>query len=236
MDYKRNKRYFKRFGLKIPIAMIIIGPIMILLESEASTTVLGLLLAGAGVAMLIAFHNMTPTDEEIDQVTYKMLEKTKEESLDKLKKSYNEFNLEEPIVISNYFFRPVSGHRPFTRMGKDRLYRSSLFNSAMFIFTDHQLIYQRTVFSIVHPMVKTFVEEYYYDDIVTVKTHESTSSAYNEKSQYSDLPEFTYNSFELITKGGNNVSFTFQQNEKIDQVVDYMKKMIRQRKFKESTE
>ena len=235
MDYKRNMRYFRRLNLTFPVLISLFGLILLIAGSDdLGAIAIGLLMMIGGVLLGVYYIKLTPTDEEIDQVTMQYLKDIREKSISKLKDSYSDFETQEPIIISDYYFKPVNGQYPFTRMGKDHLYRSSMYSCSVFIFTNHQMVYQKTLFSIVHPLEKTFGEEYYYDDIVTVKTHESVSSNYNQKSQYDIAPQSIQNSFQLVTKGGNKITFSFKQNDKINKVVDYMKKMIRKRKLKKS--
>lgn len=110
MDYKRNMRYFRRFNFKIPVIISVSGAMLFILGSEGGTTALGSLLLVGGVLMWIAFYNLTPTDEEIDRVTFEYLKDIKKKSIDKLEDSYSEFETQDPIVISNYYFKQSRGN------------------------------------------------------------------------------------------------------------------------------
>lgn len=226
MDYKRNTRYFRGVSYTLPIIGIVLGFILM-----ASEVIIGLLLVAGSIGLIIFLMSLVPSDEEIDDVTFSHLKNIKNDAIKNITDAYSDFTVQEPIVISHYYYKPFDGNSVLTKRGKDGFVRSSAYASSIFLFTDHQLIHQRVVYSIINPALKTFTEEYYYDDIVTVKSHQSQSSPFDQSGVYKDVSTFTSQTFELITKGGNNITYTFRNNKQVDTIVTYMKQMIRKNKM-----
>jgi len=227
MNYKRNIRYFKGMNMLVPLLIGIAGILFAFVEEIRGW---GLLMVVVSVLWFVAIKKLMPTDEEIDKITFAFLRNTEEGAIEKLKNSYDDFDLKDPIKINNYSFKPLKGVQPMAKRGKDNRVRSSFYAQSMFMFTDNQIIHRELVFSIIHPAVVTFTEEYYYDDLVTVKSHESDSMPFSPTGSYQNRGQVSLKSFELITKGGNNVTFSFRNQDKVDKVVEHMKMMIRKRK------
>lgn len=220
--------------MKLMVPTIIGGSGFFFIFSD-DIRMLGILMLVISISWFFAFVKLMPTDQEIDETTFSVLKENEKEVTEKLKNSYDNFNFKEPIKINNYSFKELKGVNPLVKKGRDKKIRSSFYTQSMFMFTDDQIIHQQLDFSIIHPTVVTFTEEYYYDDLVTVKSHESSSKSFSPTGAYEDKAQFSIKSFELITKGGNNVTFSFRNQEKVDEVVEYMKTMIRKRKTRNNS-
>ncbi len=232
MNYRRNLRYFRGMKIIWAILLVVFG---IMIAIDESLRGYGVLMIVAGILWFIAVINMTPTDEEIDSVTKAFKKSIQEDAIRKLKDSYDELGVKKPVIIGGYHFKPFGDMRLLFKRGRDGKRRSSLYTESLFLFTDNQLVHRRLVFSIVQPAVNTSTEEYYYDDIVTIKSHETDSKPFSERSDYRG-PQVTMRTIELVTKGGSIASFSFRNIEEVDAVVEHMKKMIRVRKVSADTQ
>lgn len=168
-------RYFRRTRIIRPILLVVFG-IMVAISEELRGY--GLLTIVAGILWFIAVINMTPTDVEIDSVTKEFKKSIQEDAIRKLKDSYYERGVKKPTIIGGYQFKPFGDMRLLFKRGRDGKKRSFLYTESLFLFTDNPFVHRRLVFSIVQPAVTTSTEEYYYDDIVTIKSHETDSKPF----------------------------------------------------------
>lgn len=168
MDEKRRKifNYFKPFP-KWTVWLIIIGTIALAGYGA------GIVLLIPGIIGLVLYFKGKPTDEEIDQWLLEDSKEIEQLAIDRIG-GLDEKSIKEPLTIYKPIIWNVEGI-PFTdiqmKIGKDKLYRFSIWYFQVFYLTDKFLGSFGTTWHFIRgKSVNESTEEFFYRDIVKVGT------------------------------------------------------------------
>jgi len=215
MNYKRNTYYFKKKAMGLVFLSLLLGGLLIYFEQLVAT-----LFIIAPATYLVIDYNLRPKDNEIDQVVHKQVEKITNYLLSDQAIS-NTHSDTDYVVEEAYYFQAMS-ERPFkAKKGTDKRFRSSHYEVKIFLFLNDLLIYKNVRFSIVEDMYLEYSDEYYYEDIVSVRTDTAHKNIPQLQQRY------TVQKITLTTKGSNSVSMSFKDQPKINAVLNKIKTRLR---------
>lgn len=223
MDTKLNNKYFENKDLKVPIAITVVGVVLLL----SGAVLPGIVIAAVG-GVLIYFSINTTTDEEYDKSVAAGLPDLRSHALMKLGIDEEEVNEIAPIIMGGYRF---SGATKF-KQGADGKWRTNRYEAVVLFFSPrevHSYTYSvDTTNANANPKEDT--EVYFYQDIVTVSTSSESLNVTDAKTGKQDVAN--YESFVLRTTGGNALTVAVSDTEGTDvqRSINAMRQLLRQKK------
>ena len=174
------------------------------------------------------------TDAEIDAQARSMGIGFPKYALDKLGIDPEEVSMVKPIHFWGYrfvwpsFLRDAANNNAMWQTGRDGVVRSSEVMNTIFYFGEHSVYrYIRTT-SLVSDKTSDQSEEYYYRDIVSVKTDTVDAPYYDGKQQQCAIKTFL---FSLANTGGEKCESAVVNPQVADAAVKAFRTLLRQKKF-----
>jgi|SRR5699024_213165 len=151
----------------------------------------------------------------------------KEEGLDKLGLDEEQVSLIEPIIISGPLYRRIASSY-YVRKGNDDFTRSSNYEAVVLYFSENQVFAYQKSYSIINKDFEESTDEYFYKDIVSIRTSKRTFDLEDKKD---DEPvSVQIEEFKLTTTGGTSISSTIWQSNKVNQQIKAMQALLREKK------
>ncbi len=125
-----------------------------------------------------------------------------------------------PIVIEGYKFEGASRIRKDHR---DNLWRSDLYERAIIFFTLNEIHIYKCYFNSLTGKITETTDVLFYEDIVSVSTK-------NEVYHFAN-GNIEYISFNLTSKGGNSMSIAIDNNKNVQNSINAMRAMIKEKKI-----
>ena len=231
MNYERNIKYFKR-DVRIPFKGW-----LFLIALIAGAFVFNPL-AGVGalaliVVILVCLYGGKPSDAEIDAQFNTMFDGLKEQALKKLGLDEEEVKIAPPLFLKSYSFgKSVLGDRTNNAMcdkkGKDGYWRSPEVVLTAWFFTEDQIYHYVKVASLVSDAKKETTDEFFYKDVVSVKTDtlERRVTAPDGKEERQNITAFI-----LRNMGGEVTEDACDNSDYADEAVRAMRNLLKQKKM-----
>lgn len=214
--YEDNEEYFKSEANKKPswgwYVLIGIGVLSFLGEYKIEgviAVIIGLL--------CIYGSSLTPDDSIIDKFVADELGDLKARALEKFGIEEESVSAINPISFSGYIY---NGAR--VKKGKDGKYRSDEYLATIFLFSETELYSYQYGFSLTENNRHEVTDVYFYKDIVAVSTETNDAVA--------DDHRFRYESFKLVTTGGNALSCSVTGDIDTQNTINTMRRFIRAKK------
>ncbi len=238
MDYERNAKYFKPDpspkSTKMIFIPIIAGIVLIIIEKAFllgfAFIVIGLIIGA------IIYGGNKPSDKEIDEQRDSFMNGLKEQALRKLGIDEEEVNLAPPKFLCGYSFgRSILGDKANMKLsdkkGKDGYWRSPECVLHAFFFTENEIHYYRKTVSLVSDSFKEFTDEFFYKDIVSIKTEILEKPWIDPKTgEESSTIKSRSQGFMLRNTGGETTECSCWSTEEADEAVNAMRSLVRQTK------
>ena len=172
MERSQVRKYFKEFP-KWAILFILIGVIILYTqisgEAAAQGVVAGLLFMAVGILAIVLNVKGKPTDEQFDAFVEKDLESVKKEALSKLGIDESEVIAEPDVIWGGLSSR--SDCFVGLKKGKDKKLRQTPLPVLILNYTQNQVVTYRCDLDLdTGKYLSPVTEEYFYKDIVSVKT------------------------------------------------------------------
>lgn len=219
MDYTKNKKYFKRPNYLPGAIVAVIG--LIALTADSAGFGIVAIIVGAGLLYLQIAGR--PSDKDIDAAVTSQLANMKARALKKLGIDEEEVNEIAPISFDGY----VYNHADIMK-GKDGIYRSSKYQSVMFLFSANEVHCFTYDFSITENSQKESTDVYFYKDIVSVSTQTEGTEYSIGKNKSS---KFDYEYFKLTTTGGTSISCSVRNADDAQRSINGMRSLIKSKKM-----
>lgn len=236
MDYKRNAKYFKRIPripAKVFLGFIIIMGVLFAMKPIIPISVLILL-----VVAFVLLYCGAPSDNEIDEQAAGMLDGIKARAFAKLGIDEEEIAMAQPLEFWGYNFNNVlpddANRKAWNVCGKDGLWRSSEITIGGFYFSENVIHYYWRTASLVSDASKEGTEEYYYKDVVSVKTSTDDIPFKNPKTGEEDTKKRVRTaSFVLRNSGGESTSCWVKDIAMAEAAVNAFRALLKQKKLEQ---
>lgn len=233
MDYSRNEKYFR--PNPSPKAIIIFA-VMGLILLSCKLWFLGMIAVVLAVIIGVVMYGGRPTDAEIDAQRDSFMSALKDQAIKKLGIDEEEAKIAPPLFLRGYSFgRSVLGDKAnqnvCDKKGKDGYWRSPECTLSAFFFTEHEIHYYCRTVSLVSDAFKEYTEEFFYKDVVSIKTDEIEKPFFDPKTGEESPTEKTrWTAFMLRNTGGETTKCSCNNTEEADNAVNAMRSLVRQKK------
>ena len=233
MNYKRNAKYFKALRLSPKGWLVLIGVTGILFAVKPALAILGILLLAAVVWLI---YGGKPSDAEIDAQLNSFMDGLKEQALRKLGVDEEETKIATPLFLKGYEFGEsrlgdAANMKLRDIYGKDGRWRSPECSLSAWFFTENEIHYYKKTVSLVSPSYKEYTEEFFYKDVVSVKTAEHEKPWIDPKTGLESKKFKTrWTAFMLRNMGGETPECVCYSTEEADNAAQAMRSLIRQKK------
>lgn len=233
MDYKRNAKYFKALSLPPKGWLTLIGITVILFLVNPAFAILGVLLLAAVVWFI---YGGKPSDAEIDAQLDSFMNGLKEQALRKLGIDEEETKIAPPLFFKGYEFGEsrlgdAANMKLRDIRGKDGRWRSPECSLSAWFFTENEIHYYRKTVSLVSPSYKEYTEEFFYKDVVSVKTDEHDKPWIDPKTgKESSSVRTRWTAFMVRNTGGETTECVCENSEETDKSAQAMRSLVRQKK------
>jgi hypothetical protein len=259
MDQKRKqvRLYFLKFPLVI-LPVLAVGLIVMLASGTTLGVCAGLLAWGAGATIGFRWMTSRPADAQMDSWLRADLESLEPRALAKCGLDSSEL-VRDPVVVIGPRFRRLGGAEFGFRKGADGQARFTPVDVTIINFTEHQLlVYQCAFDRTTGNPLNECVNEYFYNDVVSVATtSDAVTYSLDELgahllSRISNLAKSAVDgkiqvnnaeTFVLATSGGSSVRVVLKDPvliqslgggdlplEWAEQAVQAVRKMLREKK------
>lgn len=248
LDYARNKKYFSStntagndpvgIGVGYGCGTSFLVFIFLVLEAELVGFAFRIALLFGCIFGLISYviaKNMKKkadviTDAEIDAQARAIGNGLEESALDKLGVDSDEVVMVKPLKFWGYRFACPSvlgddaDNEALWVCGKEGKYRSSEVSHTIFFFGEHSVYcFERTA-SLVGPVSSDSTNEYFYNDIVSVKTEKVEAKGPKSASHRTDA-------FVLTNTGGEKLVCEVENQEEAEFAVRAFRSLLKQKKL-----
>lgn len=234
MNYNKNKKYFR----PTPSAKgVIIGVIVAIILFNISA-LWGVLAALAVAALVYFLYFGKPSDVEIDAQASAMLSDIKKRAFPKLGIEEEEVALANPIEFWGYEFgdalKDDANREAWNIQGKDGIWRSCEVFVGGFYFSEDVVHYYWRIASLVSDAVKEGTEEYFYKDIVSVKT-ESEDKEFKDPKKHRVVAgkRVRYETFILRNSGGESTVCSVNNSAEAEAAVNAFRALLKQKKLQQ---
>lgn len=233
MNYARNIKYFRPHRSPKAIVFLAIIGVMIILLLKSGWGAVAIAFA---VIIWIVRYGGRPTDAEIDAQRDSFMSALKDQALRKLGIDEEETKIAPPLFLRGYSFGcSVLGDKANMELcdkkGKDGFWRSPECVLSAFFFTEHEIHYYSRTVSLVSDAFKERTEEFFYKDIVSIKTEEIEKPSVDPKTGKESLTEKTRSAaFMLRNTGGETTQCACNNTEEADNAVNAMRSLVRLKK------
>lgn len=232
MDYKRNRKFFKaKPSPKFLLLLVAIGIVGILTKP-----VVGILFIVLAVVVGVLQYGGRPTAAEIDAQASSALNDLKSRALAKLGIDEEEVNMAKPIEFWGYQLgKTVLGGdlRGIQDVqGKDGYWRSPEVKVSGFYFSEHSIHFYYRIFSLISDLYREGTEEYFYKDVVSVKTESQDEQVYDRQTG-KPHPTLRAHSetFVLRNTGGEATVCSVYDTGIADEACKAMRALLKQKKL-----
>ena len=232
MDYSRNRKFFKaKPSPKFVLTLIVIGVIGFLIKP-----IIGIAFIALAVVVAVLQYGGRPTAAEIDAQAKSALNDLKARALKKLGIEEEEVTLAKPIEFWGYQLGPtvlggdLNGIRDV--QGKDGVSRSPEVKVSGFYFSEHSVHFYYRIFSLISDLSREGTEEYFYKDVVSVKTESQDEQLY-DRSTGKAIPGLHAHSetFILRNTGGEATVCSVYDTGIADEACKAMRNLLKQKKL-----
>ena len=174
------------------------------------------------VGLIIAACSKTrkyPSGSEYDLVVKELIKKQGTNARECVGLDSSEVDEIDPVSFEGYKF---IGAGKTKKDSQDSLWRSDLYEKVTIFFTNSEIHIYKAFLNTITSKVTETTDVLFYDDVVSVSTKNEIEKIGNDSIEYI--------SFNLITKGGNNMSVALNGNEDIQRSVNAMRAMIKEKK------
>lgn len=220
MDYQKNQKYFQTISYKGPIILIVIGAIIFLggLSGSVGAAIVGLLVAGGGVAYIVMKEKNIVTDAEYDASVSSMLNNMQAKALNKLGVDEDEVKEIAPISFDGYVYKGASQ----AKKGKDGLWRTNKYECVKLFFSEHEVHCYTYNFDTTSQKQTEATDVYFYKDIVSVSTASDSVQVLGQNVDY----EY----FKLTTAGGTALSVSLRDVSNAQRSINAMRALLKVKK------
>jgi len=243
MDYERNKLYFNPIPaqdtggatIAIIVGVIMVGIGIVLAVDSGSMETASIILVAIGLLAVIfgcfsisstnQFNKdrIIVTDGEIDNVVTFCMSEFTAQALDKLGLDDSQIKEAPPIEFWGYNFD--SGG--LEKVGEDEIRRSSNVAISGFYFSDKAIHYYCRDISLVSDVVSERTEEYFYNDVVSIKT-DTVEEKY--KDRVGKEKTYKYDCFMLCNAGNETLKCSFRNFHKTKETLNAMRNLLKEKK------
>jgi multisubunit Na+/H+ antiporter MnhC subunit len=225
MNYERNRKYFQPTQPALAGILLIIGIIMLLVPNTGAK-IIGIIVTLLAAYRLYFVISRRTKDKEIDDVVAQEVANARTRALSKLGVDEEQVSMVEPIIVEGFahkgFVAPV-----LHTLGKDRQWRSSVYETIMLFFSEQQVYCYWYRFSIIANEKSEGTDEYFYKDIVSVATSSDNITFKDVKGRTFKV---NFEEFKLTTSGGTSITCSIQNHETLEGSIQGMKQLLREKK------
>lgn len=225
MDFQKNRKYFEVPSFKGPIWMIIIGVVCFFIGlrvpggAKAIFIILGLGLAGGGIAIIVTKSSSKVSDQEYDASVASVLNDMQGRALNRLGIDMSEVNEIAPIVIDGYRYKGAN----FAKKGLDNLWRTNKYEYVILFFSQNEVHCYTYRYDTVTPQQSEETDIYFYKDIVSVSTATDTTSLNGQNVDYQY--------FKLVTAGGTALEVSIRDQNTTQRSINAMRSLLKAKKM-----
>ena len=240
MNYERAIKYF--LDSKIAIIMGVILLVVALGLFAAEYTIGGLIAIVIAILCFIA-ASKTVKDEEIDAMLASEMEKLEHNALNKLGLEKDEISYADPIKFCGWNYSDSTGSRNISdktiddlddKCGKDEKWRSPVAELHFFAFSENTVHYYCKYISLVSDTNREKTEEYFYKDIVSVRTDTKVISRWDSsKKEVDSSKKIKINTFDITTSGGVGIACSVYDSNIAESAVNAMRSLLKQKKMQQ---
>jgi len=232
MNYDRNKKYFRP---KTSAKGMVIGVIVAIILFNISA-IWGILAMLAVVAMVYFLYFGKPSASEIDSMAASMLTDIRKRAFPKLGIEEEEVTLATPIEFWGYNFEwsldDDANREALQVRGSDGRWRASEVFVGGFYFSEQVVHYYYRIASLVSDAVREGTEEFFYKDIVSVKTETEDHAFRDPKTGKTDEKmRVRYEKFSLRNSGGETTSCSVNSSTDAEAAVNAFRALLKQKKL-----
>jgi hypothetical protein len=233
MNYARNARYFKPAP---PIGAIIVIAIIGVILLVCKVWLWGVVAIVLAIAIGYVMFSGIPSDAEIDAQRDLFMEPLKDQAIKKLGIDEEEAKIAPPLFLKGYCFgASVLGDKAnqnvCDRKGSDGAWRSPECVLSAFFFTEHEIHYYSRTVSLISDAFKEYTEEFFYKDVVSIKTDEIERPWIDPKTGKESPTEKTrWTAFMIRNTGGETTECSCNSTQEADAAVNAMRSLVRQKK------
>lgn len=234
MNYNKNKKYFRRN----PSAKgVVLGVIVAIILFNISV-LWGVLASLAVVALVYFLYFGKPSAAELDAMAANMLTDIKKRAFPKLGVEEEEVSIANPIEFWGYNFgwdlNDDANQQALHVRGSDGRWRSSEVFVGGFYFSEDVVHYYYRIASLVSDAVKEGTEEFFYKDIVSVKTETEDRAFRDPKTGKSDEKyRVRYEKFALRNSGGESTNCSVNSSSEAEAAVNAFRALLKQKKLQQ---
>ena len=211
--------------------MTIIGMLMgfipfciYLSKRELSPLAFLFILAGVPVFIIgISFVKKTVPyympGQEYDNIVYQILNKKTSDPKTYVGLDSSEVEEIEPVSFEGYKF---VGAGKLRKDDVDGIWRSDLYEKVIIFFTLNEIYVYKVFLNTLTEKVTEATDVLFYEDVVSVSTKNETEKCGNDNIEYV--------SFNLVSKGGNNLSIALKGSDNSQRSINAMRAMIKEKK------
>lgn len=243
MNYSRNARYFRPApSPKSGIIFIVIGILLLGIgaaNSIGAPIAIGVVLIALGGLILYFKYSNIPSDQEIDRLAGELAKDIKSSALKKLGLEEEEISMAEPIMFYGWGFFE-DGRRPLHDESLGRawdvqrngVWRAPVVELHFFGFSENMIHYYCKCISLVSSTYREDTDEYFYKDIVSVKTGTADFACYDfAKNKEDPSRHVIADTFRLTSTGGTSISCKVHNHSQAEQSVNAMRNLLKQKKL-----
>lgn len=218
------------FATTVGVWLALGGPLLALvgLFIQAGGALVGgliALMAGGAcfvVGLVLIFgnkRNVYLSGTEYDNLVKQMIVNLGSDAREYLGLDASEVDEIEPISFEGYKF---IGTEKTRKDPTDNIWRSDLYERVTIFFTQNEIHLYKVALNTLTSKITETTDVLFYDDVVSVSTKNEV-----EKIGYNTID---YISFNLVSKGGNNVSVALNVNDNRQRSINAMRAMIKEKK------
>lgn len=240
MDYAANRKYFSPKPAIKPFAtMIGIGAVLLFGGGKfgwGAGIGIGIGLIVLGIVLWVVV-TIRPSDAEIEAQAKAMFDELDAKAFKKLGIDPSEVSLAKPVTFWGFRFEypsilgDIENNKAIWVCGKDGKDRSSEVTMTGFYFGENSVYcYERTQ-SLVSDALKEKTEEYFYKDIVSVKTDSSNIPFVDEKGNVIAGRRIRSEAFILTNMGGERKDCPVAVASEAEAAVGAFRTLLKQKKI-----
>lgn len=170
-------------------------------------------------------------DEEYDALVMNLIKSMnfKQKALNKIGLDESELQEIDPVNFEGFYFD--DGTKTFSKLGKDKKWRSSAYQISWLFFSSTQVYLYQYTFNTDEDGKQELTEEYFYKDITNFQTSTDTieTPTWDPKKDKKILVNVDSNRFTLSVPG-DKFKCSMQQNDYTERAIQAMKAKLREKK------
>lgn len=222
MDYKYNRHYFDSINWIFVAGLSIFTIVFLYLYIWIGIVSL----LGLGAYIYFKLWNK-PKDEEIDAACVEQAQIIFQKGYEKLGIQADDVKQMDPVMFHGPLLKQIS-YDPAVKHGKDREVRSSNQEISVFYFSEHQVYVYDHCYSLIDDEQNERMNEYFYNDIVSLSSETTTKMYYNEGRKRDDF--LTLHTITFTIVDGTKETFSVKDIQVEQSKIDQIKRLIRVKK------